>query len=504
MSTQSNAPNVLTTDIGNTHQGSLAGSQHAANDDLRGILCLHDELLAEISVQFMLLHTRINQPHDFRPLLPVSHNKWIPKPTSPYEWITISHVSRRWRAVALTTRRLWTMIALPYNRTWIKMLLERSGQMPLTVIEDIAQETRARRIAKELVLRETHRIKHLALALDTLTAKTIITRLTSSDSSASLLEALEIKLVDDAQYPAARIPLPSHNSLPRIRHLAFDHGLSDTPNEWTGESDLALIRPLFRPSLTSLYIRRLETAVYPETILDILRVLPGLEDVKLGEVFMTPAETPARQLRFDPVHLRHLRNIEFRGTDDWYGEDGLVLDPYDTGVAAANVLQHLVIPTSTKIFLSAGATHFSEEPLEFICDVLADALEGRSIASIGPQRRPINNCHLKISGADLAEAFSCEYVLSSPARPASGSDPSGGPVDSGYLCGAASVPLTGDIRTNNSSFTPCVCRILKSFSDSLSHVTTLHLYGRIENIHSDDVEGYIDDLWRIRKHAKSV
>ncbi|KAI0351560.1 hypothetical protein OH77DRAFT_1506502 [Trametes cingulata] len=47
--------------------------------------------------------------------------------------VTISHVCRRWRAVALETASFWTLVDASQPRSWPLACLERSGDMPLHV-----------------------------------------------------------------------------------------------------------------------------------------------------------------------------------------------------------------------------------------------------------------------------------------------------------------------------------------------------------------------------------
>lgn len=481
--------------------------QLTANNNLRGILRLHDELLAEISIQFAVLYTMVAQPHTFVLANSITH----------YAWIIISHISRRWRAVALNTPRLWATIALPYNIAWIKTLLQRSGQVPLTVIEDIADLTPERIAAKDLVLREKSRIQRLAIVVNPVTVSAIVAALADPSLGAPLLDALDIKLLYDMEWPAAPTVKFSRRPLSRLRHLSFGHGSNHMSSEWTSSSvsDLHIIQPFFGPPLTSLYLNRFETPVSSQTILDLLRTLPNLEVLVLGEVMKASSGHSNHNLRTsasDLVRLPRLQGIEFRGSCAWWtpiGDEGE--STYDIGVGAATVLRHLVIPTSTEIFFSAGDNYFRGEPLDFICEVLADALAGRSITSIGPpQKQPVTKCCVTIGSPDDRDTFECEVELfrSESTRPSNFEhDPTNRDahdrrrVDTESYLQPESKPLSALFRTNYYSFLQCVCQVLKSCAGSLSSVTTLHLLGHIEDPWRTDDTGYMDDLWRTIKET---
>ncbi|KAI0374584.1 hypothetical protein BV20DRAFT_960703 [Pilatotrama ljubarskyi] len=47
--------------------------------------------------------------------------------------VTISHVCRRWRAVALETASFWTLVDASHSTSWASACIERSGDMPMQV-----------------------------------------------------------------------------------------------------------------------------------------------------------------------------------------------------------------------------------------------------------------------------------------------------------------------------------------------------------------------------------
>ncbi|KAH9926484.1 uncharacterized protein B0H18DRAFT_344214 [Fomitopsis serialis] len=48
-------------------------------------------------------------------------------------WIVVSHVCRRWRAIALRCPRLWSRLDMSLNAEWMSELVARSGTVPLEV-----------------------------------------------------------------------------------------------------------------------------------------------------------------------------------------------------------------------------------------------------------------------------------------------------------------------------------------------------------------------------------
>lgn len=96
-------------------------SESSPNNDRPGIgiSTLPVELLRQI-----IIHAATNDPHKY--IYKSSHGFYNENPIH-LGWISITHVSRLWREVAVTTRSLWTDIVLNFGRTWAAEMIRRSG-----------------------------------------------------------------------------------------------------------------------------------------------------------------------------------------------------------------------------------------------------------------------------------------------------------------------------------------------------------------------------------------
>ena len=85
----------------------------------------------------------------------------------PLCWIAVSHVCRRWRAVSLRCRPLWTNFLVSPHPEWTAEVLRRSGDAPLVINADMSSHDRSlrkgREASLELVLGQLYRIHRLHL-----------------------------------------------------------------------------------------------------------------------------------------------------------------------------------------------------------------------------------------------------------------------------------------------------------------------------------------------------
>ncbi|KAI0089480.1 hypothetical protein BDY19DRAFT_1056499 [Irpex rosettiformis] len=456
------------------------------------ILRLPNELLAEISVQFCLLKAAFNVPLEPQEVLP----------TNPYHWILISHICRRWRQAVLATPFVWATIVLPCNTAWIQILLNRSGQVPLTVIEDVAAvPTDEIQHGKDLVLQEIHRIRDLQIVVDLPAAYNLLAAFTSPNIGAPLLNALDIKLSRNVEYPAEPVSVLPEDSLPRLRHVTFRHDFDEARygSDLGPIPGLDLTRQLLRPSLTSLHLYSLTTPLSADVCLEILESLSNLEDLILGEVLTVSTATPGRSLTTSNlVHLPHLRNLALHGSSQWLlpeDDDSEII--YDGGTTAANILQHLVIPSSAEISFTAGEEYLKGQSLDFMCGVLKDAVAGLITTVIGPPNLPVTSLCVTVSPV-MIDTFECVVELLISPQLTEGLELNDISIQDRqreiYRTGRR--VLRAQFRTDLYPFIDCVCSVLTSLGSVLSSVSTLYFQGHVEHPVLRKEEDIVDGIWR--------
>ncbi|KAJ7742580.1 hypothetical protein B0H16DRAFT_1563039 [Mycena metata] len=75
--------------------------------------------------------------------------------------ITVSHVCRRWREIAMKSPHFWAHIVVPSRPRWALELLKRSQAAPLTVGVNFGLTTTKHVVARDLVLAQLPRIREL-------------------------------------------------------------------------------------------------------------------------------------------------------------------------------------------------------------------------------------------------------------------------------------------------------------------------------------------------------
>jgi hypothetical protein len=201
-------------------------------------------------------------------------------------------------------------------------MLKRSGQVPLTIIENAARLHQGRKLmaSKSLVLKQMHLIEVLHLGFNIHTCD-MLSRLDATD--APLLRTLVI--IHDVILPEMytrfdSVPgfslwkLPSLVRLALYNRMTRMHISSDEP---LGKLSLSFIRPTVRPTLTHFVIDTLKEPISVDVCLDLLRKLPMLETLALKDVLESmediPDHTrPPRASRI--VDLPYLRHISVQRT----------------------------------------------------------------------------------------------------------------------------------------------------------------------------------------------
>ncbi|KAI0320159.1 hypothetical protein OF83DRAFT_1281386 [Amylostereum chailletii] len=205
--------------------------------------------------------------------------------TKPPTWLSVTHVCRHWRDTALSFPSLWSEIVLT-NKNWMYETLERSKDVSISLQYSLSREW-----ALE-ALSQIHRTRQLTILDDTLTSVYIPRIL---DQPAPLLEIIWLK--SNFLYPKT----PASD----LRELKLFAGV--VPNLHTLRLENCIISPespLIHPNLTSLSLISLppQSRFTKHGLLDILRVLPRLEELTLTHVLPItgrsgysqpkPSETP--------------------------------------------------------------------------------------------------------------------------------------------------------------------------------------------------------------------
>lgn len=381
-------------------------------EQLSPVFALPPELLSEC---FLSCAATASVPYTFG-MLP-----------SPYAWITISHVCRHWRAVALSSAKLWSRIRLTSHREWMQELLKRSGEAPLEVLADFpliyeSPQTRADWMASfRVVLEQIARIRILVI------------------SSQQKLESDALDLLNR--------PAPLLKDL-RLYHLVFDcEGATDDMPQALGfmsrNSNAACLESL---SLYKCHIPWFELDVQTlkeltivglpwggvsrsldmPTLVQILRSAPLLESFVIRNALRPLSTIYAGPIEGPSVELPNLRTVKLYGcTTD-----------------VIKLLDHLQLPALRSLYMALDSP-LMDTPESFAASVV------RTVLALGE----LSSLHIKGEGY---VNFSLEGHV---ARPAAG----------------ARAPETSVFNLTISS-THCR-RILSAFvvHPALSRVRTLHI-----------------------------
>ena len=258
----------------------------------------------------------------------------------PYSWLTLTHVCRRWRGVALQNAKLWRWI-VPIRTDMAEEFMRRSGIVNLIVPRRRyrAPYLSDRWIRDNLVLgkddkvatmealgtlcREFHRIERIVLYAD-LASPDISVHPVSESTALQFLTVLSPHCLDryDMVHYLAGLPLSRLETLRCILDGYHDHA----------------ILALFRPTLASLTVTVKYSFGYPplarrKSFLDALENLGCLEHLYLEGtegLFGLALSTPTRR-----VTLPRLR--KFHATD------------CRNGASAVSSAAHLIFPSHTRV-----------------------------------------------------------------------------------------------------------------------------------------------------------
>ncbi|KAI0089483.1 hypothetical protein BDY19DRAFT_105955 [Irpex rosettiformis] len=362
----------------------------AVNDNSRGILRLPDDILIEISLEFASLFRDIGGG----PLN--SPNFWTR--SVDCRWIVVAHICHRWRDVVLAIPQLWTTISLLGDTDRVATTLRRSGQLPLTIFESAISSFDLE--GKKLVLQEIPRIEHLQIPLNCQTLDCFI-HLKPKDAPS--LKTLELTYSDQDLYrrfdPDMFQQAFASWSLPSLTRLAFRGHEGKIIYQRKSIPEINSIQLLFRPTLVQLEIDALPYPISVAKCIQLLRTLPLLEKLCLGNVLERiqglvgngpwPLMRPSAALL---VHFPYLREISLLlKTRVW--ADQLQFYPrggarFTFGVSAADLLNHLVVPSLTTMHFAVSCRRPSENMLRFIFSALCEKLAGTASSPTGAGSLP--------------------------------------------------------------------------------------------------------------------
>ncbi|CAL1716182.1 unnamed protein product [Somion occarium] len=272
----------------------------------------------------------------------------LPGSTGPYSWIAITHVSHRWREVALGTPKLWSFIHLG-TRDRVEEFLARSSQALLHIrpwdvrrADDIRiWGENARRIlpsvsvaSLRLVLAQSSRIQTLSLALSNNVIERAFSVFSSSAEEfyAPALETLKFTSTHGPSFP----DILTKGILPKLTHVE----LRGYNIPWHSA--------FLRTNLRSLIIRH-----------DVITSPPG-SSLSIGDLLVALSHMPGLQL-LEVVSEYCSRLCETGGS---YGSlqsvDLPCLQTLQMCLDAASIdafLSHCTFPLSTTIAFKTDVRH---------------------------------------------------------------------------------------------------------------------------------------------------
>ncbi|KAJ3558755.1 hypothetical protein NM688_g733 [Phlebia brevispora] len=280
--------------------------QHEANCFVH---CLPNEILGEIF------------------FLTMSHFMWHPQPrfqqsghrVSYGGWIFITGVCRRWYTVAVHIPTLWSHLLLPCDKVFIKLLLQRSQDTPLHVVNHRAFDNKS--IAEvpemlQLVLpQQLHRIRTLSLHIHRDAYKDFVHE--ALTLPAPNLHTLEVDIWS-SNAPDICI---HHHLMPSLR-VFRNSGRDNAP--WESLSSMATLQVL------DLNNQFFGGKVALSTVLDVLAGVPLLQKLRLHH--------------FVPVAAGELQAVRLKRLEE--------CDLLSTPAACVALLRHITTPPDVRILIS--------------------------------------------------------------------------------------------------------------------------------------------------------
>ncbi|KAI0726223.1 hypothetical protein C8Q72DRAFT_537032 [Fomitopsis betulina] len=291
--------------------------------------------------------------------------------TPAYAWITVSHVCRHWRVVALSFAKLWSRIRLNRHPDWMRELLNRSADTPLAILADFPLiydnlESRADWMASfRVVLEHIACIRILLISSQMDLGPEVLDLL---NRPAPLLKDLRLyNLVFDREEDARRLGLMLRKSKNAcLESLSLCHLTCHIP--WF-ELEVQTLKELTIVGLLpwSGVLRSLDM----HTLVRILRSAPLLESFVLQNASRPLWTADTGSIEEPPVELPHLRRLELHG----YTTDAIKL------------LDHLRLPALRSLFMALNAP-LLDTPESFAASIV------RTILALGE----LTSLHIKGEG----------------------------------------------------------------------------------------------------------
>ncbi|KAJ6588121.1 hypothetical protein B0H19DRAFT_1057373 [Mycena capillaripes] len=279
--------------------------------------------------------------------------------------LTVSHVCRRWREIAMKSSRFWSGIVLSRPR-WALEMLHRSRAAPLMVGADFGSSATKNIAARDLVLAQLWRIRELHLNMPGYHVPAGILL------PAPILERFHLWY--EGSTPFLVTAKLFHGEVPRLQHLSLRNCLLHATSPlWDNLVSLELINAPMDLGMD-------------EFLLIVLTRMPQLRALALHESFPEMLEAT------EPVAALNLETLELTAT----------------GWQCFCFLRAVSIP-NCRIVLNAG---YDSSDLRFLCD----ALESHRANTVNPVI-----CALSVSDLPLtptgASPFQICFFNRSNARP---------------------------------------------------------------------------------------
>ncbi|KAI0044104.1 hypothetical protein FA95DRAFT_303822 [Auriscalpium vulgare] len=239
-------------------------------------------------------------------------------------WITVTHVCRRWRDVALGYPQLWTLVAFNLGDAWAQEMVARSQSAALLMYPKVDSLSD---IGIDIIAKSVHRVKELDFGVvdeyDTMLA--LVQQLTKP---ALQLEDLTLYAVDDL------LPIPDEflgGSAPRLRTLSLNGFIFDL---WASPMLHGLRHLEVRVSCEGQ-----ETEDVCDDILEALQAMPALESLNLGHCFPLQDHIPGHNRAGHSIKMVALPNLAY-------------LEVTVQHNACAHVLDHLILPPAADLYVT--------------------------------------------------------------------------------------------------------------------------------------------------------
>ena len=258
----------------------------------------------------------INQPIPSDPI----YNPNDPFPSSPSPtrvglgWITVTHVCRLWRQVALSDPSLWRTIVFDLGAEWAEEMLARSKAALIFYRRDLSFQpriSRERTLDDEVTLRKhLSHVRQLVLSGNPEFLEPAVRALTTP---APHLESLEL-LRNAPQFRELCITLPPDmfaHKAPKLRHVTlFGCAVPWDSSLFRDLTHLDIRVPPVVPFPRSAPAARTDLLAIPslDRLLSILDAMPLLQVLSLGNCLPRPDSTSRL------VSLRHMTKLSLEGS----------------------------------------------------------------------------------------------------------------------------------------------------------------------------------------------